>query len=89
MSNFKRLLSDSKLDSYLAIVGDVLQLVYDGQLAVPPVVDAGVQLAVQGLEVLQSSSDEPPSVRGCISVLSAAWPALTCVQSCAGRTPGW
>ena len=50
-------------DAHLAVVLDVLQLVDDRQLTVPPVVHAGVQLPVQRLELLQRPSDEPSPER--------------------------
>ena len=58
----------SVVKPYLVTVGHVLELEDDWQAAVPPVVHAGVKLPVQGLEIVQSSSDEPPPVLDNVSL---------------------
>ena len=53
----------SNIGSYLmplSIAGNVLLLGDDGEEGELPIVDTGVQLLVQGLEVIQCSSDNPP-----------------------------
>ena len=47
--------------THLVPVDHVLSLVDHWQLAVAPVIHAGVKLPVERLEILESSLDQPPS----------------------------
>ena len=49
--------------THLVPVDHVLSLVDHWQLAVAPVIHAGVKLPVERLEILESSLDQPPSER--------------------------
>ena len=57
---------------------------YDWQLAVPPVVDTGVELPVQRLEIFNSSSDQPAPAIGKTEVTE---PALVLEVSLLLSTP--
>ena len=73
--------------AHLVVVLHVLGLPDGGQLAVPPVPHAGVQLPVQGLEILQRTLDLPPSASR--KIFSTPLKIFTSYRRTCCRSGGW
>ena len=72
---------------HLVVVLHVLGLPDGGQLAVPPVPHAGVQLPVQRLEILQRTLDLPPSASR--KIFGTPLKIFTAYRRTCCRSGGW